>query len=231
LKLYAACALIDIEGTIGSIAFVRDVLFPYAAARIDRFVAEHAGEPPVRAVLDDAAGEAGVDPQDTGAVVAALHAWSAADAKVTPLKTLQGMIWVEGFEAGEIRGDIYADALAALRRFHEAGVRLYVYSSGSIAAQKLVFGHSIEGNLIPLFGGFFDTTIGPKLEASSYERIAEQIGEPPARIVFFSDNPAELDAARTAGMQTVQLARPEDGVAAAFAHAAVANFDGIEIGV
>jgi enolase-phosphatase E1 len=229
VRLSAGAALIDIEGTIGSIAFVRDVLFPYAAKRMEAFVEAHGDEPSVRAVLDEAAHQAGVPAGDRPAIVDALRSWSGMDAKVTPLKTLQGMIWVEGFNDGEIRGDIYPDALAALLRFSRGGVRLYVYSSGSVAAQKLVFGHSVEGDLLHLFGGFFDTTIGSKLEASSYQRIAAKIGEKPERIVFFSDNAAELDAAKLAGMQAVQLARPSDGVTAAGTHAAVATFDGVEI--
>jgi enolase-phosphatase E1 len=229
VKLHADVALIDIEGTVGSIAFVRDVLFPYADERMDAFVQAHEDDPSVRALLDETARIAGADVHDLAAILRALHEWSAADAKIPPFKGLQGKIWAEGFHKGEIRGEIYADALAALRRFHAAGVKLYVYSSGSVAAQKLVFGFSVEGDLLPLFSGFFDTTMGSKTEPASYERIVGRIEVDGERIVFFSDNVKELDAARLSGMHTVQLARPEDGVTPAGTHREAATFDGIDI--
>lgn len=229
MQFRAAAALIDIEGTVGSIAFVRDVLFPYAKARIDDYVGAHAEEPWMRAILDEAAREAGVDVHDLRAILRALHAWSDNDIKVTPLKELQGHIWVEGFETSGIRGHLYRDAIDALNRFHDARVRLYIYSSGSVAAQKLLFGHSVAGDLLPLFSGFYDTTIGGKREASSYERIAGELGVAPSDVIFFSDNAAELDAAREAGLQTVQLARPEDGTVPATAHTSVESFVEIDV--
>ena len=229
MKFRANAALIDIEGTVGSIAFVRDVLFPYASARLDAYVETHLDDPPVRAILDETAAEAGADRSDIGALLAALHDWSDRDVKAVPLKQLQGLIWVEGFESSGIRGHLYADAVDALHRFHDAGVALYVYSSGSVAAQKLLFGHSVAGDLIPLFSGFYDTTIGTKREAASYERILDAIGTAPNETIFFSDNEAELDAAQDAGIQTVQLARLEDGTAPTTRHACVESFDEIEV--
>lgn len=229
MRVKASAALVDIEGTVGSIAFVRDVLFPYARDRMDTYVAQHKEEPAVRALLDQAAREASCDVHDLPSIVRALHAWAERDEKVTVLKELQGLIWVEGFESSGIRGHLFDDAVAALRRFSEAGVRLHVYSSGSVAAQKLLFGHSVAGDLIPLFAGFFDTTIGGKQHAQSYAKIARTIETPPGSIVFFSDNERELDAARDAGVQTVQLARPEDGTPRSTKHPAVASFDGIDI--
>lgn len=225
----ALAALIDIEGTVGSIAFVRDVLFPYAKERMDAYVHTHAEEPWMRAILDEAAREAGVDVHDLPAILHALHTWADADVKVTPLKELQGRIWVEGFESSGIRGHLFDDAIDALRRFHDAGVRLFVYSSGSVAAQKLLFGHSVAGDLLPLFAGFYDTTIGGKRDAASYERIVGQIGIAPNDAIFFSDSIAELDAAREAGVQTVQLARPEDGTTPATTHTSVESFDEIDL--
>ncbi|HEV7179194.1 MAG TPA: acireductone synthase [Candidatus Baltobacteraceae bacterium] len=229
MQLRASVALIDIEGTVGSIAFVRDVLFPYARERMDAYVLQHREEPDIRALLDEAAREAGVDVHDLRSILQALHAWSDQDIKVTVLKELQGRIWVEGFESSGIRGHLYDDAIAALHRFHDAGVSLYVYSSGSIAAQKLLFGHSVAGDLLPLFRGFYDTTTGGKREPKSYVHIARDIRVEPASIVFFSDNVHELDAAAKAGIQTMQLARPEDGTTPSNAHPAIATFDGIEI--
>jgi enolase-phosphatase E1 len=225
LVLRARVALIDIEGTVGSIAFVRDVLFPYADERMDAFVVAHITEAPVREALDRAALEADAAPNDVPAILQALHRWAADDVKSTALKQLQGMIWVEGFEEAGMRGHLYDDAVAALRRFHAAGVRLFVYSSGSVAAQKLLFGHSTAGNLLDLFSGFYDTMFGGKHESQSYRRIADDIGVSPSDIVFFSDNLAELDAARAAGVQTIQLARPSDGTIAGTDHPAVPDFN------
>jgi len=229
MSFLATAALIDIEGTVGSIAFVRDVLFPYADVRLDDYVKAHLEEPDMRAILDDAAVEAGCNVHDLPCILQALHAWSAQDVKARPLKELQGRIWVEGFESSGIQGHLYDDAIDALRRFHAAGVRLYIYSSGSVPAQKLLFGHSVAGDLLPLFSGFYDTAIGGKRERKSYENIVAEIGITPDCVVFFSDNAAELDAAREAGLQTMQLARPEDGVAPAEGHLATTSFAGIEI--
>ncbi|HTU70217.1 MAG TPA: acireductone synthase [Candidatus Baltobacteraceae bacterium] len=229
MRFRARVALIDIEGTVGSIAFVRDVLFPYASARIDAYVREHESDPAVREILDQTARETGVERGDLPALLRALHDWSDRDVKVTPLKQLQGLIWVEGFESSGLRGHLYPDAIDALRRFHDAGASLYIYSSGSVAAQKLLFGHSVAGDLLALFSGFYDTTIGGKREARSYERIVNEIGVAPSEVIFFSDNVAELDAARAAGVQTVQLARPEDETVPTTAHPSTASFERVEL--
>jgi enolase-phosphatase E1 len=183
----------------------------------------------VRAALDLAAREAGVDARDLRGILAALHAWSADDVKTTPLKTIQGMIWRDGFESGEIVGHLYPDAVEALRRYRSSGVLLAIYSSGSVAAQRLLFGHSVAGNLLAMFAGFYDTTTGPKLDPVSYRRIASALGFAPASVVFFSDNARELDAARTAGMQTVQLVRPEDGTQPDRKHPIVVTFADIDV--
>jgi enolase-phosphatase E1 len=229
VKYRARAALIDIEGTVGSIAFVRDVLFPYASQRIDGYVEAHLHEPAVQTILDQTASEACAPRDDVNALLAALHEWSERDVKVTALKQLQGLIWVEGFESAGIRGHLYADAIDALHRFHDEGVKLYIYSSGSVAAQKLLFGHSVAGDLLPLFAGFYDTTIGGKRETESYERIIREIATPPNETIFFSDNEAELDAALEAGIQTVQLARPADGTQPTTRHACVESFTQIEL--
>jgi len=229
MRFRARAALIDIEGTLGSIAFVRDVLFPFASAHMDAFVREHRDEAMVREILDQTAAETGLPRQDLDALLEALHDWANRDVKITPLKQLQGLIWVEGYASSGLRGHLYPDAIDALRRFHDTGVAMYVYSSGSIAAQKLLFGNSVAGDLSALFSGFFDTTIGGKREAASYERILREIAVPPNDAIFFSDNEAELDAAEDAGVQTVQLARPPDGTIPTTRHACVESFDEIEV--
>jgi enolase-phosphatase E1 len=229
IELRASVVLLDIEGTLGSIAFVRDVLFPYADARMDEFVALHGSEPEVRVALDLAAGEAGVATHDIRGILDALHRWSAEDVKTTPLKTLQGMIWRDGFESEAVVGHLYSDAVDAMQRYRESGVLLAVYSSGSIAAQRLMFGHSVAGNLLSLFVGFYDTTSGSKVDAASYTLISKALGFVPASIAFFSDNPRELDAARDAGMQTLQVARPEDGTEPAPRHFYVTTLDDVDV--
>jgi enolase-phosphatase E1 len=213
----------DIEGTTTPISFVRDVLSPYAQARLPGFVEAHGEEPAVVEALAEARRLA--EGRD---VVAALLGWMAADAKVTPLKTLQGLIWDEGYRRGDLLGVIYPDVPPVLRRWHAAGVRLYVYSSGSVAAQKLLFGCSDAGNLAALFSGFFDTRVGAKREAASYAAIARAIGLPAEEILFLSDIAEELDAAVVAGMSGCQLVRAADGTCGAERHAQAADFAGVQ---
>jgi enolase-phosphatase E1 len=145
-----------------------------------------------------------------GAIVTVLQGWIDEDRKHTALKALQGMIWKAGYENGDFAAHVYADAADQLRAWHAAGLPLYVYSSGSVGAQKLFFGHSEAGDLLPLFSGHFDTEIGGKREAASYTRIAEALALPPSEILFLSDVVEELDAAREAGMQTVLIDRSQD---------------------
>lgn len=199
--------LTDIEGTTSAVSFVFDVLFPFAVEHLPDFVRSHASEPAVAAQLDAVRAESGEAQADVERVIAILLEWIAADRKATPLKALQGMVWEQGYRAGQLKGHVYADAVEALRQWHAAGYALYVYSSGSIQAQKLIFGCSEAGDLTPLFSGYFDTTSGGKREAASYARIAAAIGRPAGEILFLSDVVQELDAAQAAGMATCGLAR------------------------
>lgn len=219
-----AAILTDIEGTTTPIAFVRDVLFPYARARLADFVALPPGQPDAAAALAEARRLAGEKP-----LVQALLDWMDRDDKITPLKTLQGLIWDQGYRDGALEGEIYPDVPPALRSWHAGGIKLYVYSSGSRAAQRLIFGHSTAGDLLPLFSGFFDTTIGPKRAAESYRAIAQAIGLPHADILFLSDIEAELDAAAQAGLAVLQLVRARDGTVASARHPAAATFGDIRI--
>lgn len=213
--------LTDIEGTTSAVSFVFDVLFPYAARHLPAFVSEHADEPAVAEQLDAVRRESGEPEARVERVVAILLEWIAEDRKATPLKALQGMVWEQGYRAGLLKGHVYPDAVEALRRWHAEGYRLYVYSSGSIQAQKLIFGCSEAGDLSPLFSGYFDTTSGPKREAGSYRRIVEAIGLSAEEVLFLSDVVQELDAAREAGLPTIGLAR-EGGELAG--HPSVASF-------
>jgi len=195
----------DIEGTTSSIAFVHEVLFPYSRARLADYAKAHAAE--IGAILDQVRAEAGDPALDLDGCIALLLDWHDADRKIGPLKELQGLIWAEGFAAGELQGHIYPDALDGLRGWHARGIALYIYSSGSVAAQKLLFGHTPEGDLTPLFAGFFDTAVGGKKEAASYRRIAERIGLPASDLLFLSDVEDELTAAEEAGFAVILLAR------------------------
>jgi enolase-phosphatase E1 len=199
--------LTDIEGTTTRITLVRDVLFPFARRRLADFVHEHRADPRVVAILDQVRQEENEPALDEASAIACLLRWSDADRKVAPLKTLQGLVWADGYATGELRGHVYDDALAAMRAWRERGLLLYVYSSGSIAAQKLLFGHTEVGDLTGLFSAFFDTTIGGKLAPGSYAAIARAIDVAPGDVLFLSDHVGELDAARAAGMATTWLDR------------------------
>ncbi len=213
-----ALVLTDIEGTTSAIAFVKDTLFPFAEAELDAFLAQRGAEPEVAAILAEVPG-----PDQA----ATLRGWMAADAKVTALKSLQGLIWAAGFADGRLRGHLWPDVAPCLHAWHRAGVTLAVYSSGSVGAQKLLFGHSEAGDLLPIFSGFFDTRVGGKRDAASYAAIAAQTDQDPARILFLSDVAEELDAAAASGLMTCQLIRPQDGTVASGRHQEAADFPGV----
>jgi len=219
--------LTDIEGTTSSLSFVKDVLFPYARERMEAFVTGHAGEPAVARELEDVSRLAGV--RLTPAEAAwQLVEWIDLDRKATPLKALQGMIWETGYRAGHFFGHVYPDAARKLREWHDAGLALYIFSSGSVQAQQLLFGHTEEGDLTPLFSGYYDTRIGAKQEPDAYRAITADIGLPAESILFLSDIVGELDAARAAGLMTAWLVR-EGSPAVPGPHPMARNFDEISI--
>lgn len=218
----------DIEGTTSSLSFVMDVLFPYAKEHLASYVSDHADEPAVKEQLDAVAREVGRT-LTANEAIEQLQGWLEENKKIAPLKSLQGMIWESGYVCGDFTGHVYEDAVRNLRAWHEKGVRLYVYSSGSVHAQKLLFGFSDFGDLTPLFSGYFDTHIGHKRETSSYEIIASEIGVRAGDILFLSDVREELDAARTAGMQTRWLVRDADVIDPNAPHPQVRDFDGINL--
>lgn len=199
----------DIEGTTSSLSFVKDELFPYARARIHDYLLHHADEPAVREIIRDVGRIVGRHLTDNEAGEQLIR-WIDEDKKITPLKALQGMIWEAGYRSRDFQGHVYDDAVRALKAWKNQGIGLYVFSSGSVHAQKLLFGYSAFGDMTPLFSGYFDTTVGPKREAEAYQRIAAEIGTPAAEILFLSDIREELDAARAAGMRTYWLVRDGD---------------------
>jgi enolase-phosphatase E1 len=221
--------LTDIEGTTSSISFVKDVLFPFARERLPAFVETHADKPEVQHWLHEAARDACIIHAERSEIVGLLQRWIDEDRKATPLKALQGMIWDEGYRNGDFRAHVYPDVAPRLHEWKTQGLDLYIYSSGSVPAQKLFFEFSEAGDLTPLLSGYFDTEIGHKREAESYRRIATAIGKPADQILFLSDIVEELDAARTAGMRTTQLARPPAACLAHGTHPCVREFDAIAL--
>ena len=203
--------LLDIEGTISPIAFVKDVMFPVAAAALPDFVAAHAGEPDVEAALDGVRStvlaEHGVE-LDRQGMVERLLAWIVADRKHPSLKSLQGRIWQAEFEAGRLVAPFYEDVPPMLRRLQGERRRIAIYSSGSALAQRLFVRHTDHGDLSGLVECYFDLTVGSKQEPASYRAIAEALGLGPGRILFLTDSPPEVEAARGAGLRAVQVVRP-----------------------
>lgn len=202
--------LTDIEGTTTDIRFVHDVLFPYAKNHMDRFVRANAEQPEVEKQLIEVAKIAGCENDNLDKISEALQQWMKKDLKLTPLKTLQGMLWKTGYEQGDFKGHIYPDASLALSQWHQQGLQLAVYSSGSVQAQKLLYANSTAGDLTPLFSGYFDTTTGPKRLQESYQSISNELSAQASSILFLSDIVEELDAAKAAGLQTCQLVRDDD---------------------
>jgi enolase-phosphatase E1 len=235
--------LLDIEGTTSSVRFVYDVMFPFVRRELNSFLQSQWQSPEVVAACDQIARDAGF---------ASLAAWTQApssvgvaprelvqrevvrlmdgDVKATGLKQLQGLIWDLGYRSGELQSHVYDDVPPALTRWNDEGLDVRIYSSGSVQAQKLFFGHTIAGNLLPQLRGHYDTTSGGKKEEASYVKIAGEFDLPAQDILFASDFVAELNAARAAGMQTVLAVRPgSPEVVAGHGHPAISSFDEIVI--
>ena len=204
--------LLDIEGTTTPIEFVHHVLFPYARARVRDFLQSHASDEGVREDIELLRREYAAERP------AELPSWNAEsfvywlmdrDRKSTGLKSLQGKIWEAGYRAGELKGkgEVYADVRPALARWHDAGKRIAIFSSGSVQAQRNLFANTTAGDLSAFLSGYFDTTTGPKRESRSYQRIAGELRCRPEDVLFVSDVSAELDAAREAGMRTALCVR------------------------
>ena len=232
--------LLDIEGTTTPIRFVYEVLFPYVRRHLRRYVEQHAASPGHAPLYDrvrdehasDRAAAEAVPPwidQPPAAraesIVAYLEWLMDRDRKSTALKALQGLIWEEGYRGGNLVGEVFADVPAALARWRAQGIDVGIFSSGSVLAQQLLFRHSSAGDLTSLLRWHFDTTTGPKADPESYRRIAAAMGTPAASVLFVSDIEAELDAARTAGMQTRLAIRPGNRTPLGDGHAEIRTFD------
>ncbi len=201
--------VLDIEGTLSSTDQVLVVLYDYARPRLGPWIDEHPDDPAVVAAVAEIRALADLPPDaPTADVVAVLHDWMARDQKIAPLKALQGLIWQRGYAVGDLVAEFFPDVVPALKSWHANGSRLAVFSSGSVAGQIAFFAHTTDGDLTPLLEHHFDTVnAGPKREEQSYKAIAAVLGAPPEEIVFYSDVPAELHAAKAAGWGTVGVAR------------------------
>jgi enolase-phosphatase E1 len=234
--------LLDIEGTTSSISFVYDVMFPFARRELESYLSEHWGRDDLVAAcgrLAEDAGHASFDSWMSGSPDPKLQRCCVkdevarlmdADVKSTGLKELQGLVWRAGFESGEMQSHVYDDVVPALERWSATGLDIRVYSSGSIGAQKLFFGHTIFGDLLGHFRGHYDTTIGSKSETESYRKIAAEFGCLPSEILFVSDVVRELDAAQSAEFRTVLSIRPGNpDLASTNGHPSVHAFDEIVV--
>ena len=232
--------LLDIEGTTTPIDFVYETLFPYARAHARDYLTANlqSAQADIRALLEENAedsrqrlgspflegppGQVSID-----SVVAYIHWLMDHDRKSTPLKSVQGKIWEQGYRSGELRSQVFEDVPRAFKRWHQQERMILIYSSGSVLAQKLLFAHTEAGDLTPLISDFFDTNVGAKKDAESYRRIADAHKLRPSEIIFLSDVAAELDAAAAAGLQTLLCMRPGNPQTAVSSHALIRNFDEI----
>jgi len=222
--------VMDIEGTTSSARYVYEVLFPYARAAMATWVEQHGDEPVTREAIAEVAEQLGVELTDTAAIVAQLIQWIDDDVKAAPLKTLQGLIWQEGYSRGELTSHMFDDVPPTLRTWHTAGIPLVIYSSGSVAAQKALFAHAPDGDLDTLIDANFDiTTAGPKREQDSYARIAQALNAQPEQLLFLSDIQDELDAARAAGWQVVGVLREGETQATASAAPLISSFAELDV--
>jgi enolase-phosphatase E1 len=232
--------LLDIEGTVSDIRFVYDVMFPYAQQNMASFLKMHWNESAVQVAIQQVCADANQDPQAwlgssmdqaQQTLMTHLHQLMANDSKSTGLKAIQGLVWKDGFESGAIRAELFDDVLPALEKWKASGMMISIYSSGSILAQQLFFGHTIHGDVTPLLSDYFDTTTGPKRESSSYASIAQAMKIPSSAILFVSDIAEELMAAMDAGFQVVASVRPNNKpLLEIYSGPAVSSFADIAIG-
>ena len=229
MKIDCDYILMDIEGTTSSISFVKDVLFPYFLSNIDDInklsnikEVKYAFGQVLRLVKQDE----NRDITTSEEVIFQLKKWCQQDLKITPLKTLQGILWQKGYQNGELLGHVYDDVPVMLENWNFLGKKMGIFSSGSVNAQKLLFSHSVKGNLSTYFSNYFDTNIGSKRDSDTYSLITKKLALPQNRILFLSDVIEELAAADKAGMKTIQITR--EGNIQSWKHAA-SNFSEIVI--
>ncbi|CAG8490179.1 3744_t:CDS:2 [Paraglomus occultum] len=228
MQSYAA-VILDIEGTTTPISFVHDTLFPYVTNNIENFLKENWDRPELNEQIDLLRNQASIDVKDgipdaklipdknadisssedmQAAVIYNIKWQMKQDRKIGALKSFQGYMWKSGYQTGDLKGIIYDDVVEAFHKWKHMGCKIYIYSSGSVQAQKLLFSHSNQGNLLEYISGHFDTNIGPKIKNESYMNIAKSIGEQTKDIIFLTDSAQEAVAAEAAGLQVVIVVRP-----------------------
>jgi enolase-phosphatase E1 len=203
--------LLDIEGTTTPIVFVHDVLFSYARDHVREFLAADSAADDIALLREEHANDEVDAPpltNETESIAAYVEWLIKLDRKSTALKSLQGKIWRQGYQDGSLKSQVFADVAPAFERWRDRGLKISIFSSGSVLAQQLLFAHTEFGNLTPFIDQYFDTKVGKKGDAESYRKIAEVMGVPPQEILFVSDVVAELDAANDAGMKTLLSIRP-----------------------
>jgi enolase-phosphatase E1 len=234
--------LLDIEGTTTPVGFVYQTLFPYVRDNLKAFLWENSSDPEVRETVaalkshQDGEFRAGklpppwiADTEESAVASAAEYGlWLMdQDSKIGPLKVLQGLIWQKAYQAGRLKGQVYADVPVAFKRWSRQGKKIAIYSSGSELAQKLLFGATEHGDLTHHISAFFDTRMGAKTDVTSYRRIAAIEGVPEDRFLFLSDVIAELNAARSAGMSTALVVRAGRGEGPSEGYPVIRNFDSL----
>ncbi|XP_065339375.1 enolase-phosphatase E1 [Cloeon dipterum] len=221
----ASAFLLDIEGTTTSISFVKDKLFPYVRENLATYLKENWAEASFQGVLKKLVEQAKADveakmegavalddeeesPEKAQDAVKNNVLWMMdADRKAGALKLLQAQMYVKGYEAGSLKGHLYDDVEPQFKKWNEDGKKIYIYSSGNVEAQKLLFKNSEAGDVSALIADYFDTDMGAKVEKESYTKIAEKIGKPIGEVLFFTDIVKEADAATEAGMPVILLER------------------------
>jgi enolase-phosphatase E1 len=201
--------LLDIEGTIAPISFVKEVMFPYSKNKLEKFLKENKDKEEIKKIIEEVEKIEGKK-LTLSEVIEILKRWIDEDKKITPLKDLQGYIWKEGFEKGELKAPIYEDAIKKIKEWKNKGYKIYIYSSGSVQAQKLFFSHTNYGNILNMFDGHFDTKIGNKKDKNSYLKIAKEIGVEPKEIIFLSDDEKEIESSIEAGLKGIKVSRKGD---------------------
>ena len=231
--------VLDIEGTTTPVDFVYQTLFPYASRKLESFLREHSQDPEIHSLIQDLRAQHDLDERNgleppgwldnTEARLRSSVSYGqwliARDSKCTPLKSLQGKIWQQGFVSGELRGEVFPDVPIAFERWRGQKKIIGIYSSGSVLAQQLLFRSTSSGDLTSYISAFFDTRVGAKIEGESYKKIAASFSYAPNQFLFISDAVKEIEAARSAGMQAILCERDARASSPRSAQAVIHTFD------
>ncbi len=221
----------DIEGTTTSISFVHDILFPYSSKHLAKFIQNNVHNPEIAECLRQIASVAKTEGRmlcGPGDIQIEIQRWISEDRKHSALKKIQGMIWREGYDRGELKGHVYPDVPEVLKKWHKEGLQLGIYSSGSVEAQRLIFGQSIAGNLNVYLSFNFDTSVGTKRDSQSYKNILQQLNVKALNLLFLSDIVEELNAAAAVGINTGLLLRDNSATTMQNTHPVFHNFHDIK---